>query len=196
MPVRGRVLASPRLQEGRVFHTNTQRVIDYWRSLRTGPSAPSRAAFDPMVLHKLLPQVFMVGRGAGGLPLRLAGDEVIQLHGRSLRAAPFLSMWASPSRAAARDAAVAAVRGVEPVVIMTEGRTQAGDRLGLEILLAPLVGPSGVVDRLLGLHQPTTGTDVLEQRPLHELHARLTVYAGGGDAKLAASVAETGRLRA
>lgn len=178
-----------------MFHSNTQQVIDYWRSLRIGPAAPTRAAFDPMKLPKILPHLFMVGRGGGGMPLRLAGEGVIDLHGRGLRGAGFLTLWAAPSRAAVRDAAVAAVRGVEPVVIMTEGRTHAGDRLGLEVLLAPLAGPSGAVDRLLGLHQPTGGTEALEQHPLHELHARLTVYAGGA-AKLAASVSETGRLRA
>jgi hypothetical protein len=49
-----------------MFHSNTEQLIDYWRSRRTPGLAPLRAAVDPAELVELLPQIFMLGRQAPG----------------------------------------------------------------------------------------------------------------------------------
>ncbi len=45
-------------------------------------------------------------------------------------------------------------------------------------MLAPLVGASGEVDRLLGFYQPLSTLVRLHGQPLVEMAHRLTVYAG------------------
>jgi hypothetical protein len=164
-----------------VFHFNTERLIDYWRSLRAGDAAPARAAFDPAAVADVLTQVFMIGRGSEGLPFRLAGGLLVDLHARGLRGDSFLSLWGAGCRAAVRDAAAQAARGGEPVVLFAEASTGSGRRVGLEILLAPLTGPSGLVDRLVGFWQPKTTLEHLDGEPLIETVHKLTVYAGRGE---------------
>jgi hypothetical protein len=169
-----------------VFHSNTQRLIDYWRSLQTDAGAPARADFDPQAIAGVLTQAFMLGRGSEGLPFRLAGGFLVDLHARGLRGDSFLSLWRSECRAAVRDAASQAARAGEPVVLFAEAATADDARVGLEILLAPLTGPSGAVDRLVGFYQPKTTLSHLRGEPLVEIGHRLTVYAGQGDAPAAA----------
>jgi hypothetical protein len=164
-----------------VFHSNTQRMIDHWRELRSGPGAPARSAFDPRFVSNLMPQLFMLDRQSG-LPYRLAGGLVEDLHGRSLRREAFLGLWTADSRAAVRDAALAAVRGPEPAVIYAEARTDSDQRCGLELMLAPLTDADGRVDRLLGLCQPVTTLVRLHGEALTDLTHKLTIYAGAGEA--------------
>lgn len=164
-----------------MFHSNTQRMIDHWRELRTGPAAPARSSFDPRFVANLMSQLFIVDRQSG-LPFRLAGALVEDLHARSLRREPFMALWTPDSRAAVRDAALAAIRGPEPVVIYVEARTDNDQRCGLEVFLAPLTDAEGRVDRLIGLYQPVTTLVRLHGEALTDLTHKLTIYAGAGDA--------------
>ena len=118
---------------------------------------------------------------APGLPFRLAGALVEDLHGRGLRREPFLDLWSVDSRAAVRDAAVAALKGPEPVVLYAEARTSGKQTAGLEILLAALTGPDDRADRLVGICQPVTTLVRLHGEALTVLEHKLTVYPGGRD---------------
>lgn len=161
-----------------MFHSGTRRLIDYWTSLRRDGRAPDRAAFQPAGLGALLPQAFIVGRGDQPLLVRLAGEALVDLHGRGLKGKGFLSFWESPSRAAVRDAVVSAVRGPGPVVIFAEADRASGERVGLEIAMAPLVGPDGRIDRLVGLYQPLGDFVSKRDDPIGPIIARLNVHAG------------------
>jgi hypothetical protein len=160
-----------------VFHSNTQRLIDLWADLKGIGPAPVRSRFDPSALGGALPQAFMLAR-TPGLPFRLAGGLLEDLHGRPLHGESFLSLWASDSRAAIRDAAVTAIRGVSPAILYAEGRTDHDRRAGFEMVIAPLTGPDAKVDRLVGLCQPISALVRLHEETVSELCHRLTVYAG------------------
>ncbi len=160
-----------------MFHSNTQRLITSWRDLRRGESAPLRSQFDPCALPGLMPQLFML-ENAADLPFRLAGGLLEDLMGRPLRGRGFLPLWSEESRGAVRDAARAVMAAREPGVIYASGTTEAGDAAGLELMLAPLAGSDGLVDRLLGLCQPLTPLARLKREPLVELNHKLTVFAG------------------
>jgi hypothetical protein len=160
-----------------VFHSNTQRLIDRWTELKGVGPAPLRSRFDPAALGGALPQAFMLAR-TPDLTFRLAGGLLEDLHGRSLYGESFTKLWAPDSRAAVRDAAVAAVRSLSPAILYAEGRTDHDRRAGFEMLLAPLTGPDARVDRLLGLCQPISALVRLHEETVCELQHRLTVYAG------------------
>lgn len=160
-----------------MFHSNTQRMIDYWRGLKGGDLAPARLAFDPSAVTTLLPQTFILGRAAG-LPFRLAGGLIEDLHGQSLRGESFLKLWAPEFRAAVRDAAAACLTGREPAILYAEGVTAEGQRAGFELMFAAFVGREGQIDRLLGHYQPISALIQLDREPIVELRHKLTVYAG------------------
>jgi hypothetical protein len=165
-----------------VLHSNTQGLIDHWRALRRGALAPSRKALDPAAISEILTQVFLLGVSQPDLPFRLAGGLVVDLHGKTLRGEGFLNQWTSTSRPQARDAAMAALRERQPLVIYAEALAKGGV-MGLEILLAPLAGPDGEPDRLLGLYQPLAPLAVTHDEAIGPLVHRTVVRLGHGPAQ-------------
>lgn len=140
-----------------MFHPNTQRFIATWREHRGLGRLPDRSALSPMELGPLLPQVFMLGREVDGQEVfRLSGGLLSDLHGRDLRGASFFGLWPKLDRPQVAAALAQARSGASPVVLTVEAANERGDLLGLELCLAPLIGPSGEADRTIGLYQPTT----------------------------------------
>ena len=145
-----------------MFHSNTEQLIDYWRSRRGAEETPSRSAINPADLAQLLPQVFMLGRLAPGqYRIRLGGGFLADLHGRELRHSDFLRLWEPAARTPLQLALEAVRRHPEPLVIDAEARVGEGV-MRMEVLVAPLRGPNGQVDRLIGLYQPTTPAAALQ----------------------------------
>lgn len=54
--------------------------------------------------------------------------------------------------------------------------------VGMEVLLAPLRGPGGAVDRFIGLYQPTATISRLQGRPALALAMNGVVRADGDEA--------------
>lgn len=100
---------------------------------------------------------------------RLAGDLVVALHGRDLRRAPFLSLWAPADRSRIAAALEAARRSAEPITATAEGRSIDGGAVRLEMLIAPLRADAPPTDRFLGLYQLLTPLAGLRDRPIAEL---------------------------
>jgi hypothetical protein len=164
-----------------MFHSTTQRLIDYWRSCCFDGAAPLRSSIDPGAFSELMPQAFILGRTFTGVyPVRLAGGFVTELHGKDLRRLNGLSLWTERDRSRLQGALEETRRRPEPLVATAEGMSDAG-QLGLEVVLAPLVGPEGEVDRFLGLYQPLGITARLRGRPVTALSLRALQRAGAAN---------------
>ena len=50
-----------------MFHSTTERLIDYWRSRSPDGGLPPRVAIDPGDFAELLPQIFILGRTFTGV---------------------------------------------------------------------------------------------------------------------------------
>lgn len=145
-----------------MFHSNTELLIDYWRSRRGVGEAPARAAINPADFAPLLPQIIMLGRhGPGQYRVRLAGGFITDLYGRELRDTDFTRVWEPAARTPLQLALEALRRHPDPLVLTANAR--AGDGMvKMEVLLAPLKGPSGQLDRMIGLYQPLTPVSALK----------------------------------
>lgn len=153
-----------------MLHSNTERLIDYWRARKADRLSPSRSAIDPADFTELLPQVFMLGRPEPGRHLfRLTGEVVSGLHGRDLRQTEFLSLWSPTDRPRLAAALEASRRTAEPVIAAAEGRSREGGAVRLELMLAPLRADAAPIDRFLGLYQPLSSLEALRDRPVVEL---------------------------
>ncbi len=153
-----------------MLHSNTERLIDYWRTRKFDRLSPSRSAIDPTEFTELLPQIFMLGRAGPGQHLfRLTGELVSSLHGRDLRRTDFLDLWSPTDRPRLAAALETSRRTAEPVMATAEGRTSRGDTVRLELMLAPLRADVAPIDRFLGLYQPLSNLEVLRDRPVVEL---------------------------
>ena len=148
-----------------MHHPNTQRFTADWRMRRGGRPLPHRRDLDPALFGALAPQLFMLGVEGGGADVfRLAGGLLIDLHGRELAGSAFQRLWARREREVVGEAVARSLRIAAPLVLSAEGATAEGNAVGLEITLAPVLGPSGDADRIFGLYQPTS--------PLARLHGR------------------------
>lgn len=141
-----------------MFHSNTERLIEYWRTLRGGLAVPRRTSVDPTDFVAAAPRTFIVGRGAhGDFSFRLAGEQLIDLHHRQLRGEPLQTVWRLVHRRRLSGLLEVALAAGEPLVIAAEAWSADAAHLRLEILFLPLSGPDGVADRFLGLYQPSAG---------------------------------------
>lgn len=165
-----------------LFHSNTEQLIDYWRSLTGDGARPGRRGIDPSAFPKLAPQAFLLSRDQNRV--RLAGDLVGLWHGADLRGRDYLSLWRTPDRAALRTALDQAHRRGRPVV--ARATAQAGSaRMRLEILFAPVAGDDGGPDRLLGLCQPLEPISALGEAAIDSLAlAELTDATAEGPPRL------------
>ncbi len=153
-----------------MFHSNTERLIDYWRARKADRASPSRASIDPSDFTDLLPQVMILGRAAPGQYLfRLAGGLLTDLHRRDLRHKDILSLWAPTDRPRISAGIETARREGEPMVVMAEAQADGGLTCRLEILLLPLRADGAPSDRCLGLYQPLSPLTALRGRAAQEL---------------------------
>jgi hypothetical protein len=140
-----------------MFHSNTEQLIDYWRDRRGAAAVAARASINPTDFAHLLPQVFMLGRrGPGQYHFRLAGGFIADLHGRDLREEDLIRIWAPEDRLQLQLALESARRRPDPLVIEALAQTDSGAALQLEIMLTPLAGQNGEIDRMMGFYQPTS----------------------------------------
>jgi hypothetical protein len=137
-----------------MLHSNTERLIDYWRARKREGLSPLRSAIEPGDLSGMLPQAFILGRtDPGRFVFRLAGGLIADLHGRDLRQISVLALWAEPDRPRLAAALEACRRAAEPVVAVAEARSSRGAST-VELTFAPLVAETAPVDRIIGIYQP------------------------------------------
>jgi hypothetical protein len=156
-----------------MFHLNTELLIDYWRKQRGERPLPARSDIDPAAFFPLASRVFIaVLDKAGDYRFRLAGETLIDLHGRILAGADLLPLWRPEHRQPMRRTLDAALSASATVVATARARTDRDAEATLEILFAPLSGADGRPDRFLGLYQPLTPIASLNGRPIRDLSLR------------------------
>ena len=142
--------------------------------------APARATIDPSEFTQVLPQIFILGRrGFGDYAFRLNGGFVADLHGRDLRDENLITLWEPEDRAPLQLALETIRRRVEPLVIDCDAWPEYGLPMRMEVMLAPLTGRSGDVDRMIGLYQPLAPAAVLMGRRAATLSIR-SILSGAG----------------
>lgn len=157
-----------------MFHPGTQTLIDHWAALPDAARIPSRTAFEPMRLGRLVPQLFSADRAADGATFRLAGAWIETLHGQPMRGVHWLDLWAPESRSLVAAAVLQTFREARPVVMVAEAERLRGV---LEIVIAPMRGADGEADRLLGLYQSAQDQE-RRREAVGPLTARLSVGVG------------------
>lgn len=135
-------------------HKSSRALYDYWNKLRGERSAPDRSAIEPAAIRDVLRDTFILRSDIDGYPFRLAGTRLCALFGRELKATRFTDLWDF----ADLDHVDALVEGVaeegQPIIIGVAGMASRGRRVGLELLLLPVVQEGPGYDRILGVAAP------------------------------------------
>ncbi|MGZ6011315.1 MAG: PAS domain-containing protein [Caulobacteraceae bacterium] len=163
-------------------HSNTARMLGYWEGQRGQGGCPLRSNIDPAAFAEMVTQAFVVGRDrTGAYPFRLAGALLEDLHGAALSGLDFAVLWAPADRPRLQAAIEAALARRKSLIAAAHGRSLSGAEARLEILLAPLAGRQGQVDRLLGLYQPTSPLFRLQGHRIERLFLQDIAFADGGE---------------
>ena len=167
-----------------MFHSNTERLIDYWRTCRGENALPTRTDIDPGAFTDLLPQIFMLGRDAPGrYRFRLSGGFVANLHGRELKGEQGLQLWVASDRPRVQSSLELCRASADPIVINAEVEAPEMASFAMEIFMAPLANPEGDVDRYIGLYQPTGALEWL-QEGVHRLLSVVNVLSTASASEL------------
>jgi hypothetical protein len=162
-------------------HSNTVRLLGYWEGQREEGRCPARSSIDPAAFVEVVTQTFVLRRErAGAYPFRLAGALVEDLHGASLAGLDFAALFAPADRPRLQAAIEAVLARRRSLIACAHGRSLAGAEARLEILLAPLAGQAGRVDRLLGLYQPLSPLFHLKDQRIERLFLDEIAFADDG----------------
>ena len=150
-------LASYRLSRSsnEMIHSEIRALYNYWERLRAGRPCPYRAEIDPRDMDGDARHLFVLeDLGQGNLRFRLAGTALIDAFGYELRGMSARSIMAG--RARASFVALIAETLAEPGV--GYARLFAPDGVTVwEVVLLPLRGNFGQIDRLIGCLHPVSG---------------------------------------
>jgi hypothetical protein len=165
-----------------MLHENSQRLIDEWRRQRPGAGRlPNRTAMSPIGFGALLSQLFILGWEPGALPrFRLVGGQVASVHGHDLRDAPLAPLWRREDRDLLLQRIDEARRDGRALALQASATTVSGEELNLEIVMAPLQGPDGQADRMIGLYQLLAPRPLVCGRPVSQLQLRSARILGEG----------------
>jgi len=122
------------------------------------------------------------GGGTGPFRSRVAGGFVSDLHRADLRGTCLLERFRPGDRWQLKSALEFSRGRPEPLVVHADILADSVAPVAMEILLAPLRGPVGGVDRFIGLYQPTAMISRLQGRPALALAIGGISRADGGEA--------------
>ena len=127
-------------------------IATYWSSCAVGTELPNRRDIDPRGMMGVLEYSFMLEMIAGGLArFRIAGQHLCEIMGMDVRGMPFSSLF-QPS---ARDEMAQILETCTrqrcriDVPLETTRKVFVPNR-PVKMVLLPLMGESGRVDRILG----------------------------------------------
>ncbi len=150
-------LASYRLSRNSnaMIHSEIRALYNYWERLRAGRPCPYRAEVDPRDMDGDAKHLFVLeDLGQGNLRFRLAGTALIDAFGYELRGMSARSVMAG--RARESFVALATETLAEPGV--GYARLLGPDGVTVwEVILLPLRGNFGQIDRLIGCLHPVSG---------------------------------------
>jgi len=150
-------LASYRLSRSsnEMIHSEIRALYNYWERLRADRPCPYRAEVDPRDMDGDVRHLFVLeDLGQGNLRFRLAGTALIDAFGYELRSMSARSIM--EGRARESFVALIAETLAEPGV--GYARLFAPDGVTVwEVVLLPLRGNFGQIDRLIGCLHPVSG---------------------------------------
>lgn len=147
----------------------------YWQALRQGGDAlPNRAQFDPRGISDLLGKTLLLERVARGeARIRLAGMALHDILGMALHGMPLSAVMTPEAREALSPHLEAVFERPAILHLQLEGESGFARRpLRGEMLLMPMLGNTGLVDRALGC-LVTEGAASQSPRRFHLKDARL-----------------------
>ncbi|MEL6284664.1 MAG: PAS domain-containing protein [Pseudomonadota bacterium] len=151
----------------RIAHPNTKIMLDAWKRMGTASVGKVEAETHLPQQGDLLANLFLIRETPeSSWIFSSAGDGVSKQLGRALIDHDFLSLWAGPDRLMVEGLMGSVLDAAAPALVRAKGETLAGNRLEVELALAPLPDDRTGSGRMLGLYQSLGGEGLLAGRPI------------------------------
>ncbi len=174
--------------DSKTLHPNTRTLLSAWDRINADPTQ-SRRGPSTSDHPDLIDCLFVIERNDDGVwAFRNAGKRIARLLGRELAEHDYLDFWTGHDRTMLASFLAAVHETRLPGILKARGETLTGQRIDIEMTLAPLTrlqaSPGNV--RLLGLYQTLGGDNMLMGRPVwrHRLTAIFPPDAGCEPAQL------------
>lgn len=157
------------------LHPNTQTLLTAWNSMQAKGHSSGRGP-DAEKHPEIIDYLFVIERvEPHSWIFRNAGERMSDLLGRELGDHNYLDFWRGHDRQMLSGLLDSVNESRLPGIINARGETLSGQRIDIEMMLAPLSGLQTNVKqpRLLGLYQAVSGARALQGRPVwrHRLTA-------------------------
>lgn len=139
-------------QEDLILHPGARRLLASWSELRGDRQVPERSDLDLRQVRRQAPWLFILER-AGETPdftYRLAGTAVCSFLGREVTGTDFLAGWERFERRAMLAALSAVTSHLQPAHFRIRFLTEAGQRIGADMLALPMLARDGRNVHVLG----------------------------------------------
>lgn len=132
-------------------HKSSNKLFEYWDTVRNGRFAPDRFEIEPSQIAEILPDVFVIEcLDIDTYRFRLAGTRICAALGHELRGINLLDYWSDDDREAVQNLLHNVVKDGAGAAIELQCSNQHGDQVTFELLVLPLVYGGNDVNRMLG----------------------------------------------
>ena len=156
-------------------HPNTKTILSAWQRITSSSDSHAkgpRTSDHPDLIDRLF---VLESSGDGAWLFRNAGARISALLGRELAEQNFVDFWKGHDREMLEGFLFSVQETRLPGILEARGETLTGQRVDIEMTLAPLAGlnRSASRQRLLGLYQTLSADEALRGRPVwrHRLTA-------------------------
>ena len=152
----------------RTLHPNSQTLLTAWQRMN---STGTDAAEGPTTRDHpdLVARLFVIqDAGEGDWVFRTAGNQIQSSLGRQLADHNFLNFWVGHDRSMLELLLKTVIEERMPGIVRGRGESLTGERVDIELILAPLAQPANADGgvRVLGLYQTLGGEAFLRGRPV------------------------------
>ena len=152
----------------RTLHPNSQTLLSAWQ--RMNVAADEFVAGPKTREHPdLIERLFVIQEeGEHQWLFRTAGQQLQSSLGRELADHDFLSVWTGYDRQMIELLLKSVMQEALPGIVRARGESLTGERVDVEMILAPLAKPPHLETgpRILGLYQSLGGESFLRGRPV------------------------------
>lgn len=140
----------------KVRHKGSNKLFDYWNTLRGHRPAPERGEVEPAEIREILGDTFIleVGEKSGRIAFRLAGTRLCAAFGRELKGVDFLSLWGDDEVRRIAETVRSVHQDYRPMMLSHVAATASGQFAEFETILLPLQPATDGSARILGVATP------------------------------------------
>lgn len=149
-------------------HANTQKIYNYWQSVRGTAQLPYRYNIDPTQFTDILPDVLILDATDSHYKVKLAGSRICELFDRELRDTSFSTLFMAQDQTTPAAICKTILNESVPAIFGLIGHANK-QTLPIEAILLPVKDREEKTSSLIGMLSPMSRPGWIGHKPLMSL---------------------------